>query len=369
MRTHFAASTLILTLLGACGDPQCPPGYLQKGDRCYLCRGLPGVDSSACIVGDAATAFAADGSGSDVMLDGAGPDVVEPATDASHVDETGVRVGEAAAATEPDGSDVADADNVCPADYQNTHNGCERIDNCAPNPCRNDGVCTDGVNAFSCACLAGFVGPTCEHESCGALTIRSRADFEKYERCAEIDGDLVIEANFGDITSADLPHLEVIRGALQISPSLTVAVMGEIARVIELQPVAIEGGIQVLGSPMGPRRLHFPRLQTIGQEAQPGGVRILGTVQSLELPALQTIYGEVMWMTRLCSVDMRKITKVTGSLTITAAPYLLYSSVAPLIKATEGAKMVEPIGCCLLADKNFCDHVDASDCVASTCDQ
>ena len=38
-------------------------------------------------------------------------------------------------------------------------------DDCVPNPCRNGGTCTDRVASFSCACAAGFEGPTCESET------------------------------------------------------------------------------------------------------------------------------------------------------------------------------------------------------------
>ncbi|MBM4378309.1 MAG: calcium-binding EGF-like domain-containing protein [Deltaproteobacteria bacterium] len=35
------------------------------------------------------------------------------------------------------------------------------VDDCAPNPCLNGGTCTDGINAFTCTCAAGFSGATC----------------------------------------------------------------------------------------------------------------------------------------------------------------------------------------------------------------
>ena len=35
------------------------------------------------------------------------------------------------------------------------------IDDCVTNPCLNDGVCVDGVNAFTCKCAHGFRGDTC----------------------------------------------------------------------------------------------------------------------------------------------------------------------------------------------------------------
>ena len=29
-------------------------------------------------------------------------------------------------------------------------------------PCQNNGVCTDGNNTYTCACVAGFTGRECE---------------------------------------------------------------------------------------------------------------------------------------------------------------------------------------------------------------
>ena len=37
------------------------------------------------------------------------------------------------------------------------------IDDCASNPCRNNGSCTDLVNDFACSgCMPGYTGKTCE---------------------------------------------------------------------------------------------------------------------------------------------------------------------------------------------------------------
>ena len=37
------------------------------------------------------------------------------------------------------------------------------IDECSSNPCQNGGTCTDGVNSYSCACVAGTSGVNCEN--------------------------------------------------------------------------------------------------------------------------------------------------------------------------------------------------------------
>ena len=36
------------------------------------------------------------------------------------------------------------------------------INECASNPCKNNGVCIDGINAFTCNCKDGYIGLECE---------------------------------------------------------------------------------------------------------------------------------------------------------------------------------------------------------------
>jgi hypothetical protein len=36
------------------------------------------------------------------------------------------------------------------------------IDDCAGNPCQNNGFCQDKIAAFACTCAEGFVGAKCE---------------------------------------------------------------------------------------------------------------------------------------------------------------------------------------------------------------
>lgn len=35
------------------------------------------------------------------------------------------------------------------------------INECASQPCLNGGACTDGVNEYTCNCLAGWTGVNC----------------------------------------------------------------------------------------------------------------------------------------------------------------------------------------------------------------
>ena len=44
-------------------------------------------------------------------------------------------------------------------------------DNCLSEPCENGGVCSDGINTFSCDCPPGWTGDTCEN---GKLAYHSK---------------------------------------------------------------------------------------------------------------------------------------------------------------------------------------------------
>ncbi|WAR25836.1 CO6A4-like protein [Mya arenaria] len=48
------------------------------------------------------------------------------------------------------------------------------IDNCVGNPCLNGATCVDGVNSFTCTCVAGFTGVTCEESKYCSLQISIR---------------------------------------------------------------------------------------------------------------------------------------------------------------------------------------------------
>ena len=36
------------------------------------------------------------------------------------------------------------------------------VDECASSPCQNGGGCTDGVNGYTCDCVQGYTGNSCE---------------------------------------------------------------------------------------------------------------------------------------------------------------------------------------------------------------
>jgi hypothetical protein len=70
---------------------------------------------------------------------------------------------------------------------------CEQIDDCASNPCENDGICSDGVNAFECECSPGFAGDTCtEQDFChGATPCGANG------ACSNGDADFTCECDAG----------------------------------------------------------------------------------------------------------------------------------------------------------------------------
>ena len=48
----------------------------------------------------------------------------------------------------------------CTAGYEGK-NCSINTDDCLPNPCKNSGTCTDGVDTFTCKCTAGYEGEDC----------------------------------------------------------------------------------------------------------------------------------------------------------------------------------------------------------------
>ncbi|EGD75404.1 hypothetical protein PTSG_06479 [Salpingoeca rosetta] len=55
---------------------------------------------------------------------------------------------------------------TCTATGNYTFQGtCVEVDECAAQPCMNGGMCTDLVNAFECACVGEWGGPTCSDDT------------------------------------------------------------------------------------------------------------------------------------------------------------------------------------------------------------
>ena len=43
------------------------------------------------------------------------------------------------------------------------------INNCASAPCQNGGSCYNGINSYSCSCLAGYTNYKCQTGKCISL--------------------------------------------------------------------------------------------------------------------------------------------------------------------------------------------------------
>ncbi len=51
---------------------------------------------------------------------------------------------------------------ACNAGYEGDGVTCTNIDECAASPCLNGGTCTDGLNAYTCACAPTYTGSNCQ---------------------------------------------------------------------------------------------------------------------------------------------------------------------------------------------------------------
>jgi len=54
-------------------------------------------------------------------------------------------------------------EGLCECDAGYEGDSCEtNIDDCDPDPCLNGGICTDGVDSYSCECVDGYTGGNCD---------------------------------------------------------------------------------------------------------------------------------------------------------------------------------------------------------------
>ena len=45
------------------------------------------------------------------------------------------------------------------------------VNECASLPCNNGGTCIDGVNEYTCQCMAGYTGEDCKTSKCRLIYI------------------------------------------------------------------------------------------------------------------------------------------------------------------------------------------------------
>ena len=51
---------------------------------------------------------------------------------------------------------------MCDVGFALSGNACVAINECEGAPCQNGGTCTDLLNGFTCDCVPGYMGATCE---------------------------------------------------------------------------------------------------------------------------------------------------------------------------------------------------------------
>eukprot|EP00057_Strongylocentrotus_purpuratus_P031399 XP_784490.3 PREDICTED: fibropellin-1 [Strongylocentrotus purpuratus] len=91
---------------------------------------------------------------------------------------------------------------ACAAGYSG--NMCETdIDDCSPNPCMNGGSCTDGVNTFTCVCADGFNGDTCTTTVCGSIVCENNGECIRDGQCRCVTGftGTICETNIDDCST------------------------------------------------------------------------------------------------------------------------------------------------------------------------
>jgi len=81
---------------------------------------------------------------------------------------------------------------------------CYNIDDCSPNPCKNGGVCTDGIDDFSCKCSSDFTG-----KDCGTLITTTTTTTVKPNPLAALMG-----AGATDVKPAVLSFIVLIASAM-----------------------------------------------------------------------------------------------------------------------------------------------------------
>ena len=116
---------------------------------------------------------------------------------------------------------------------QNVESGCPREPQCVPNPCLNNGHCTDRWRDFSCKCERPYLGDTCQYNMTAATfgyenitnayvsvrvsdaarrAVRSIVDISMFIRTREERGDIFY---LGAEPSADLKEKTYIAAQLE----------------------------------------------------------------------------------------------------------------------------------------------------------
>ncbi|KAJ8679887.1 hypothetical protein QAD02_015674 [Eretmocerus hayati] len=110
-------------------------------------------------------------------------------------------------------------------EFLNVDSGCPRQEQCSPNPCKNNGHCTDRWSSFSCKCERPYLGNTCQYNMTAATfgyenitngfvtvkvsdtarkAVRSIVDISMFIRTREERGDIFYLGSESNSPSLDL---------------------------------------------------------------------------------------------------------------------------------------------------------------------
>jgi hypothetical protein len=272
----------------------------------------------------------------------------------------------------------------CPPGYTGNgrgSEGCIDIDECAPNPCANNGTCTNLLNDYSCQCATGFSGQRCLSDVCnpspcqsgynctrtmsgpscrpacattpsrcaagqscatsadcgsgltcdntdrtclqtctGPLTVTSRDSLADIRFCREVQGDLVLAPDFRELSATDLPYLTRVTGTLR--DAFAAGLTG-----LELPALRSVGSLTVSSR----ANVLLPALAQVG-----ASVELVFNLTRIEMPALSQVGGSLHIGSSpdLARIDLRALTTVGGTLHFNELPSLTSVNISALDRVT-----------------------------------
>ena len=130
------------------------------------------------------------------------------------------------------------------------------------------------------------------------------------------------------------------------------------------------GGMLQIASIATLETASFPALTTIGGASVEGRLNVMFSgLRRLDLPALTTINGsaELRSLGSLCSVNMRRVSRVTGRVDIDTLPNVPFSALSALRNASGSNNSVLTAGCCYPSDSLGCTDSSGFECTTSQC--
>jgi hypothetical protein len=130
----------------------------------------------------------------------------------------------------------------------------------------------------------------------------------------------------------------------------------------------IEGSLQIIGN-NSLTSASFPGLTTIGRPDVTPTLTLQvqqSSIGHLDMPALTTIYGnaQIAVLQNLCSANLRRVTSVTGTVTLLNLINLPYTAIKPLVMFASSASATN-VGCCTGFDTFMCSSSVMGTCLSS----